>query len=82
MICVFAVTNFVMYKYGIKTFTSTYVNYFRYKILNMETLITIGSVAAYIMGVFLAIMYLVENIENNDDDHGHGGDSKNEDRMH
>lgn len=55
------VTNFVMVKFGLKTFISTYTNYFKYKVLNMETLITIGSVASYIMGVFLSIMYLIEN---------------------
>lgn len=69
MICVFIVTNFTIYKFGIKTFVNTYKNYFNYKILNMETLITIGSLASYIMGVFLAIIYLIENLNKKDSEH-------------
>lgn len=49
-----------IYLYGIQTFKNAWTNFYQYRSLNMETLITLGSGAAILMTFYLIIIYLLE----------------------
>ncbi len=53
-------STITIYLFGTKTYINAFRNLFNYGLLNMETLITVGSLAAYIMSFFLIIIYGVE----------------------
>jgi P-type Cu+ transporter len=55
-------TIFVLRHYGLEIFKNTWNNYTKYRLLNMETLITLGSLSATIMLVYLIIIYSLEDI--------------------
>lgn len=60
-IFMFIITLIVMWRFGIKTYKSAFQIFIKSKVLNMETLITVGSLASFIMAVFLIIGYSIEN---------------------
>ena len=59
MIVMIEISAFVLYKYGFPTFRSAWHNIWEYRSLTMETLITIGSLSAIIMSIFLMIIYSI-----------------------
>jgi cation transport ATPase len=56
-----SLTVLVLKNYGWKIFVGSWKNFRKYKLLNMETLITLGSVSASLMLIYLAIIYTLEN---------------------
>lgn len=60
-IFMFFITIMVMLKFGRKTFLSSIFNFYKYKSLNMESLITLGSLSSFFMALFLLVAYCIEN---------------------
>ena len=44
-----------MLKFGLTGYKNAIKNYYNYRVLNMDTLISLGTLAAFIMAVFLMI---------------------------
>jgi cation transport ATPase len=61
------ITMGTIYKFGLTTYKNAYYNFKDYKMLNMETLVTLGSLSAFIMALFVIISYTIQ--EENDPDH-------------
>jgi len=47
----------IMVYYGTETYKRAYKNMIYYKIANMDTLITLGSLSAMFMAIFFSILY-------------------------
>jgi Cu+-exporting ATPase len=54
-------TVFTMYKYGLKCYFAAIDNYRAYSLLNMDSLVSLGSLSAFIMSVMLTITYGIEH---------------------
>jgi Cu+-exporting ATPase len=59
----FMITVYTMYAYGWKCYRSAYLNFRHYRLLNMDSLVSLGSISAFIMSVMLMIVYGIENTE-------------------
>ena len=57
LIGMFLFTSLVVKFYGISTFISAWRNFYEYRTLNMESLITMGSVSTFIMALALIVEY-------------------------
>ena len=55
------ITILVMLKFGFKTYKNSITNFYHSKSLNMESLITLGSLSSFFMSIFLIIGYGIEN---------------------
>ncbi len=58
-----------MAKFGFTGYKNAIRNYYKYKILNMDSLITLGTLAAFIMAIYLIIIYSLEERKNNMSSH-------------
>lgn len=57
----FVLTIFTLLYFGTQTFKNAYTMFVHYRMFNMDTLLTLGSLAAFIMSLLLIIAYSVEN---------------------
>jgi len=57
LIGMFLFTSLVVKFYGISTFAAAWRNFYKYRTLNMESLITLGSVSSFIMALVLIVEY-------------------------
>ena len=57
MIVGFLITVFTMVVFGTKFYKSAFYNYTKQRILNMDTLVTLGSLSAFVMTLFMIIIY-------------------------
>ncbi|KAL4490313.1 hypothetical protein ABPG72_004352 [Tetrahymena utriculariae] len=79
VIFLFLLTAFTLYYFGKGPIYNSIVNFKRYRIMNMETLVALGSLSAAIMSIFLIIIYFIE-IEDAPDNMGHMSDHEKSDR--
>jgi Cu+-exporting ATPase len=55
----FIATLFTMWVFGRKCYINAIINYRKFKLLNMDSLVTLGSISAFIMSLLLMIVYQV-----------------------
>ena len=63
------ITLFVLYYYGWETFKSAAKNLFLHRTLNMETLITLGSLSAIVMLAYLTVLYQLQDLKDTMPEH-------------
>jgi len=56
----FLLTIFTMWVFGRKSYYNAFINYSKYRMLNMDALVTLGSFSAFILTVMLIIVYQIE----------------------
>lgn len=66
MVGMLILTVFTMFYFGLNTYKNAYNLFIHYQMFNMDTLLTLGSLAAFSMSALLIIVYSMENIDNSD----------------
>lgn len=61
LIVMFLLTLFTMWKYGKASYYNAFINYKKYRLLNMDSLVTLGSLSAFTMSVMLMVVYAHED---------------------
>lgn len=70
-------TVFTMFYFGLNTYKNAYSLFIHYRMFNMDTLLTLGSLAAFSMSALLIVVYSMENINNSDVNGTHKHDQNN-----
>ncbi|CAD8173001.1 unnamed protein product [Paramecium pentaurelia] len=61
LVLIFIMTTLTLVKFGTQTYKNAYQLFIKYKMFNMDTLLTLGSLAAYVMSIFMLIVYTIES---------------------
>jgi len=77
MVSMVILTIFTMFYFGLNTYKNAYSLFIQYRMFNMDTLLTLGSLAAFIMSTLLMVVYSMENINNSDVNATHKHDENN-----
>lgn len=77
LILMFLLTTFTIIYFGFGTYKNAYSMFVQYRMFNMDTLLTLGSLAAYSMSILLIVVYALEDINDTDvtDTHKHDEDN-------
>ncbi|CAD8121000.1 unnamed protein product [Paramecium sonneborni] len=67
LIVIFFMTSFTLIIFGTPIYRNAYQLFFKYKMFNMDTLLTLGSLAAFSMSLFLIIVYTIEGNQNQEE---------------
>ncbi|CAD8196301.1 unnamed protein product [Paramecium octaurelia] len=60
LVFIFFTTTFTLIQFGTPTYKNAYRLFIKYRMCNMDTLLTLGSLAAYCMSLFLIVVYTLE----------------------
>jgi cation transport ATPase len=59
-------TVYTLIKFGRKFIVNSFNNYWNYREMNMETLVALGSVAAFLLFIFFLVTYTLEYLNNDE----------------